>query len=132
MSLLSQCNKCGQEVELKTLVRGILLVVTWSCPHRHEVHWQSQPTVRNMAAGNLLVRTCSYSLFWAKIHCLCQYGQNTQLTHDSQKLRIQKELFISRGPQYLHFTTRGFVGILRDEGLHLSGDGRCDSPGYKC
>ena len=55
MSLLSQCSKCGQEVESKTSVRGTLLVVTGSCPHGHEVHWQSQPTVRNMAAGNLLV-----------------------------------------------------------------------------
>ena len=55
MSLLSQCSKCGQEVELKTSIRGTLLVVTGSCPHGHEVHWQSQPTVRNVAAGNLLV-----------------------------------------------------------------------------
>ena len=47
--------KCGLEVELKTSIRGTLLVVNGSCPHGHDVHWQSQPTVRNMAAGNLLL-----------------------------------------------------------------------------
>ena len=55
LSLFSQCCKCGLEVELKNSIRGTLLVVNGSCPHGHDVHWQSQPTVRNMAAGNLLL-----------------------------------------------------------------------------
>ena len=55
LSLFSQCYKCGLEVELKTSIRGTLLVVNGSCPHGHEVYWQSQPTVKNMGAGNLLL-----------------------------------------------------------------------------
>ena len=41
--------------ELKTSIQGTLLVVNGSCPHGHEVYWQSQPTVKNMGAGNLLL-----------------------------------------------------------------------------
>ena len=55
LSLFSRCCKCGLEVELKTSVRGTLLVVNGSCPDGHEIHWQSQPMLKNMGAGNLLV-----------------------------------------------------------------------------
>ena len=55
LSLFSRCCECGLEVELKTSVRGTLLVINGSCPDGHEVHWQSQPTIRNIGAGNLLV-----------------------------------------------------------------------------
>ena len=55
--LSSQCCKCGLEVELKTSInkRDIVDFVNGLCPHGHDVHWQSQPTVRNMAAGILLL-----------------------------------------------------------------------------
>ena len=39
LSLFFQCCKCGLEVELKTSVRGTLLVVNASCPDDHEIHW---------------------------------------------------------------------------------------------
>ena len=41
LSLFSQCYKCGLEVKLKTSIRGTLLVVRGSCPHRHDVHWHN-------------------------------------------------------------------------------------------
>ena len=53
--LLEQCRSGGQEVELNTSVRGTLLVVHGTCPDEHVLNWQSQPLVRDMGAGNLMV-----------------------------------------------------------------------------
>ena len=55
LKLLEQGRSCGQEVELNTSVRGTLLVVHGTCPDRHVLNWQSQPLVRDMGAGNLMV-----------------------------------------------------------------------------
>ena len=53
--LLERCCSCGQEVELNTSVRGTLLVVNGTCPDGHALNWQSQPLVRDLGAGNLMV-----------------------------------------------------------------------------
>ena len=53
--LLKQCRSCGQEVELNTSARGTLLVVNGTCPDGHVLTWQSQPLIRDVGAGNLLV-----------------------------------------------------------------------------
>ena len=55
MQLFQRCHSCGLEVKLKTSIRGTLLVVNGVCPDGHILHWQSQPMVRGMAAGNLLL-----------------------------------------------------------------------------
>ena len=131
LSLFSQCCKCGLEVELKTSIRGTLLVVNGSCPHGHDVHWQSQPTVRNMAAGNLLLPAAilfsglTYTSFANMAGIL-----NVPMISESYFYRIQKSyLYPVIHSAYL-LQQQAVLVFLRDEGLHLSGDGRCDSPGY--
>ena len=57
MQLFQQCHSCALEVKLKTYIQGTLLVVSGVCPDGHILHWQSQPMVRGMAAGNLLLPT---------------------------------------------------------------------------
>ena len=55
MQLFHRCRSCGLEVKLKASVRGTLLVVSGVCTDGHILHWQSQPMVRCMAAGNMLL-----------------------------------------------------------------------------
>ena len=55
MQLFQRCHGCGLEVKLKTSIQGTLLVLNGVCPDGHILHWQSQPVVRGMAAGNLLL-----------------------------------------------------------------------------
>ena len=55
LKLLEQCCSCGQVVELNTSIKGTLLVVSGTCPDGHVLNWQSQPLVRDMGAGNLMV-----------------------------------------------------------------------------
>ena len=63
--LLKQCSSCGQVVELNTSVRGILLVVNGTCPDRHVLTWQSQPLIRDVGAGNLLVAA---AILWSNFY----------------------------------------------------------------
>ena len=62
--LLKQCCSCGQEVELNTSVRGTLLLVNDTCPDGHVLSWQSQPLIRNVGAGNLLVAVLWSYFYW--------------------------------------------------------------------
>ena len=55
MTLFNRCPSCGLEVKLETSTIGTLLVVNGICPDGHVLHWQSQPMVKGMAAGNLLL-----------------------------------------------------------------------------
>ena len=41
--------------QIETSVVGTYLVVNDICPDAHVLYWQSQPMVRDMAAGNLLL-----------------------------------------------------------------------------
>ena len=55
MILFHRCHSCGLEVKLATFIVGTWLVVNGICPDGHVLHWQSQPMVRGMAAGNQLL-----------------------------------------------------------------------------
>ena len=72
--LLKQCCSCGQEVELNTSVRGTLLLVNGTCPDGHVLSWQSQPLIRDVGAGNLLVAAailfCGLA-FTGISNCIC-------------------------------------------------------------
>ena len=56
LQLFQQCHSCILEVKLKTSIQGKLLVVG-VCADGHILHWQSQPMVKGMAVGNLLLPT---------------------------------------------------------------------------
>ena len=52
---MTMLRSCGLEVKWETSVVGKLLVVNGICPDGLVLHWQSQPMVSDMAAGNLLL-----------------------------------------------------------------------------
>ena len=55
MQLFHRCRSCGLEVKLKDSIRRTLLVVSGVFPDGHILHCQSQPMVKGVAAGNLLL-----------------------------------------------------------------------------
>ena len=131
LPLFSQCCKCGLEVELKTSIRGTLLVVNGSCPDGHEVHWKSQPIIRNSGAGNLIVPAAilfsglTFTSFTSMAEIL-----NLPMISESYFYRIQKEYLYPVVHSTYILQHEAVLAFLRDERRHLSGDGRCDSPGY--
>jgi len=54
MMLFKICRSCGQEMdELNTSTCGTLFEISGTYPDRYVLHWQSQPVVRRIPAGNL-------------------------------------------------------------------------------
>ena len=89
---MEQCRSCGQEVELNTSVRGTLLVVYGTCPDGHVLNWHSQPLVRDMGAGNLMVAAAILfcSLTFTGISNLAKL-LNLEMFSESSFYGLQKE-----------------------------------------
>ena len=131
MQLFQRCHSCGLEVKLKTSIRGTLLVVNGICPDGHVLHWQSQPLVKGMAAGNLLLSAAILfcGLTFTSISNLADVF-NLAVFGERYFYRLQKEyLYPVVHTNYVR-QQEAVIEYLRGNQLHLSGDGRCDSPGY--
>ena len=131
MTLFHRCHSCGLEVKLETSIVGTLLVVNGICPDGHVLHWQSQPMVRGMAAGNLLLSA-------AILLCGLTFTGIANLADLLNLAMLSERRFYDLQREYVYpvvHTTyvrqqEAVVEYLRGNQLHLSGDGRCDSPGY--
>ena len=131
LKLLQRCCSCGQEIELNTSVKGTLLMVNGTCPDGHVLNWQSQPLIRDMGAGNLLVAAAILfcDLTFTGISNLAKL-LNLAMFSESTFYRLQKEyLFPVIHTNYV-MQHDAVLKFLRGNDLKLSGDGRCDSPGY--
>ena len=131
MLLFKQCHVCDLEVKLETSIRGTLLLVSGICPDGHVLHWQSEPTIRGMAAGNLLLSAAVLfcGLTFTGIANLADVF-NLTIFGERYFYRLQKEyLYPVIHTNYLR-QQEAVIEYLRGNQLHLSGDGCCDSPGY--
>ena len=131
MQLFQRCHSCGLEVKLETSIRGTWLVVNGVCPDGHALHWQSQPMVRGMAAGNLLLSAAILlcGLTFTSIANLADVF-NLAVFSERYFYKLQKEYLYPVVHTNYTRQQEAVVEYLRGEQLHLSGDGRCDSPGY--
>ena len=132
LSLFRDCPTCGMRVTLSTSLQGTLLVVKATCQDDHTFTWHSQPLVGKAAAGNLLLSAAivfsgsTYTTF-ANIANLI----NLSLFSDRTFYKIQQTRIFPIVNAYYNQNQTVVAEILRQQGpLVLSGDGRCDSPGY--
>ena len=105
-------------------------MVNGICPDGHVLHWQSQPLVRGMAAGNLL-------LFAAILLCGLTFTSIANLADVFHLAVFSERYFYRLQKEYLYSVVHtnyvkqeAMIEYLRGNQLHLSGDGCCDSPGY--
>ena len=101
------------------------------CPDGHVLQWQSQPMVRGVAVGNLLLST-------AILLCGLTFTSTANLA-DVFNLKVFSERYFYRlQKEYLYPIVHtnhvrqqeAMIEYLTGNQLHLSGDGCCDSPGY--
>ena len=84
-----------------------------------------------MGAGNLLVPAAilfsgsTFTGFSSMAEIL-----NLPMVSESYFYKIQKEYLYPVVHSTYLLQQEAVLAFLKDEGLHLSGDGRCDSPGY--
>ena len=134
--LFHHCRRCGELVtSTKKVSKGSLLTVTTTCMAGHSVRWTSQPTTgrgnSTMGFGSWLIASAillsggmfsTFSLFAALL--------NLRFIGERSFFYVQKHLMcpVIHHAWLQHVTA--LKGCLVDEPLSISGDARCDSPGY--
>ena len=130
--LLKKCPECGAAIRKKhTSTQGTLFLVTLKCINGHAYTWNSQPMIKGMAAGNLLMSSAillsgaTYTKIasLAEILGLCFFSEKTFCTiQDSYLFPVINEVWEQE--------QNTVFNDLKGKDLWLSGDGRCDSPGH--
>ena len=130
--LLRYCRSCGQDTALSTSLCGTLLVIKGNCPDDHTLYWQVQPLVGKAPAGDLLLAGAILFSGLTYIKCVTIANLlNLKLFTERTFYRIQEARLFPIVNSFYKETHIVITEILQDEGaLNLSGDGRCDSPGY--
>ena len=134
LSLFTTCPLCHQKIDPIIHTIGSLLRVTQFCEEcEYSRKWESQPFIKNVPAGNLLL---SAAILFAG-------AQPTKMLRVLNLLKcatIKPRTFYEHQKCYLHVAISNvwmrhqmqYMEVLRafDEPLTIGGDGRCDSPGH--
>lgn len=134
LSLFSTCPSCSHKIDPKLFTVGTLLCVTQFCDScEYQSKWRSQPFIKNIPAGNLLL---SAAILFAG-------AQPTKTLRVLDLLRcatIKPRTFFEHQRCYLHQAIsrvwsqrqREAIEVLQafEEPLSIGGDGRSDSPGH--
>ncbi|KAF4114399.1 hypothetical protein G5714_004622 [Onychostoma macrolepis] len=135
--LLKRCQECGAIITTtQEISSGSLIQVRWECEKRHQGHWKSCADVRGMALNNLLV--AASVLFTGAIYTdIAEWAAliNLQVPKKTTFYTMQSSYLI---PVVDAAYTEKQAAIIDDlhiqnahqKGLHLSGDGRSDIPGF--
>lgn len=128
-----RCSTCfTPAVDFPKVVKGTMLSVQLTCINGHKIiKWDSQPLTKATPSGNLLVAAgimfsgCSFSqiLQCMKYIGICFIGQSTFYnTLKSTLIPVVNHTYLEHQKKILQ--------ELSGKTIWLSGDGRCDSPGY--
>ncbi|KAK0155186.1 hypothetical protein N1851_002510 [Merluccius polli] len=137
MSLFKFCQMCGKPISSKTVYdAGAQRSVKWTCLGGHSGTWKSSPDVRGMPEVNVLSAAA----------VLFRGGTYTELSDWCQTMGVQmigSSTFYNIQKTYLHpaiehvyteqrsaLLARVYLEQMDGKRPHLSGDGRCDSPGF--
>ena len=127
------CFTCNASASIQKMhYKGSALVVTMLCTSSHETTWCSQPSISGTFAGNLLIPAsilftgATFSRFKEICDVLGMKCPGKTSYHKIQR----KYLF-----PCIHKVYKTFQATLIDEAkalgsLNVSGNARCDSPGY--
>ena len=133
LSLFGFCFTCLSKSFIdKVSVRGTLLYVKTIWKNNHVFEWKSQPKLKNISIGNILL---SSSILYSGN----TFGQIYEMFKMINTAYISKARFFEIQKMLLFPVVNRFCKMLKDEiyegcsnavANHFSGDGRCDSPGY--
>ncbi|XP_051543374.1 uncharacterized protein LOC127434585 [Myxocyprinus asiaticus] len=136
MEMFRRCQECGAPVtETKTATSGSLIRVQWECDKRHHGQWSSCSDVRGMPANNLLV-SASAVFTGATYADIADWATllNLQVPNKTTFYALQSSYLIpvidaAYREQQTTLLDQLRIQNLLQKGVHLSGDGRSDSPG---
>jgi len=130
--LFIYCSSCGALItKTDKHLNGSMLSVTSECQYGHINTWHSQPLLRRMPAGNLLISSAillSGSTFSRTEHffnILCM-----PILHKSEFYRIQATYLEPTVNECWLMHQTAVLSVLSPRELCVCGDARSDSPGY--
>ena len=131
--LFKFCQQCGKPVIEKTrFMKGSMVGYTIRCHGNCLYTWRSQPVVHHLPLGNLLLTAailgtgCTYS----KMNSIAK-AMNLKMFSRTTFSKIQKKHVFPVIQEAWVAEKKKVVQEMKDHpNLVLSGDGRCDSPGY--
>ena len=131
--LFKFCPDCGSCItSSEKHISGTLVSVSYTCLQGHNNTWYSQPLIRRMAAGNLLISA-------AILLSGSTYSKTAQLLNILHMPFLSKSEFYRIQNTYLNPTINDYwimhqtaiLSVLSDcDILRVCGDARSDSPGY--
>ena len=130
--LLHRRPTCGAVVSKRgTSTRRSRLCVTLKCKNGHIKIWKSQPILKGMAAGNLLLASTILlsGATYTKIVSLSEI-LNWKMFSEKTFYNIQNMYLFPVINEAWQAEQNSVFSELEIEDLWLSGDGRCDSPGH--
>ena len=133
MTLFRSCfTYLGKNTISKVWFKGTLLNIKTICINNHSFKWKSQPEIKNIGVGNILLSSAllySGNTFAQTMEMLKMI--NVAFLSKSRFFEIQKSiLFPSLNRFYKGFRTPLLEACSSSASNYFSGDGRCDSPGY--
>ena len=132
LKLFKRCQECGAPIdEAEKIIKGSQYMVTCKCIYNHNITWESQPTIKGIAAGNLLLSAAI--LFSGSTYTkVATLSEILKLKIFSEKTfhNIQDEYLFPVINEFWEQEQISLFHTLKEKQLWLSGDGRCDSPGH--
>lgn len=132
LELLKWCPECGEVIVKKEKnTQGTLLCVMVTCIKDHVCTWRSQPMLKRMAAGNLLLSS-AILLSGATFTKVASIANIMKLQFMSEKTycNIQDEYVFPVVNEAWQQEQESVITEIGERDVWLSGDGRCDSPGF--
>ena len=131
--LLNFCSKCGGTIlESTETTSGSMLSVKMLCVNNHLTCWNSQPLIKNIAAGNLL--SSAAILFSGNTFShIAQFASflNLKFFSHTTYYNIQKKYLFPVVNKAWKEEKSSVLDEVKSNGpVNLIGDGRCDSPGH--
>ena len=131
--LLKFCSKCGGTIfESTETTCGSMFSVKMLCVNNHLTSWNSQPLIKNIAAGNLL--SSAAILFSGNTFShIAQFASflNLKFFSHTTFYNIQnKYLFPVVNKAWKEERSSVLDEVKSNGPVNLIGDGRCDSPGH--
>ena len=124
------CLVCRASAHIThTYCKDCAIVVTLFCTSNHETTWCSMPKINGMCAANLLIPLFTGATY-SRFNEICDAFGLKCLGKTLYNSIQKKYLF-----PYIHKIYKTFRDIHIDDiteqgGIDVSGDARCDSPGY--
>ncbi|KAM7303197.1 uncharacterized protein ISCGN_013178 [Ixodes scapularis] len=131
LELFTICRTCLMKCEPSLTVKGTLVKVETICKDSHYHTWSSQPVIKGKAAGSLLL---SSAIFFSGASPTATLRvlqlMNVQVMTLRMYFNYQSAFLIPTVEKVWTKHQDELLEQLKDSPVDLSGDGRCDSPGF--